>query len=561
MNFKVLISALCACVIVVAGCSSDGGGTGGGTAGTGGGGEGGMGGEGGSGGDGPPATIDCDTDLPDPSSYAVDDYFGNVPETATDDCTGDTFMPGDNNAQRLNVRLDNADPGDVICMAPGTYEMEARISISLVDGLTLKGTGESPDDTVLLFGGPGSDSGIFVQKDDVTIENLWVKNTSANGIEQDGTTGSVFRKVNVSWDDFCDQAIAPADCGQTCDCQGAFAPANCGNACENTSDCADGRLACDPNENVCVPNLETYCDDDLLTCGDEGTCVGDQGKNGAYGIYPTNCEDTLVEYSQATDASDAGIYIGKCGWLDDETTGGIVRYNIAANNVAGLEVENCLGVVAHDNLVFGNTGGLMPLQQPISADRPANTDVLMEDNDVYCNNGKNFAEVGVVQIIPVGSGLLSLGGQGVEIRNNDVQGNDTLGLVLVSSALTCAAAGADCPPYSYPYNPYAQDIYAHDNYFLNNGTNADTAGDFGLLFPLFGVGTPDNPTEDVLWDGILEEGGADPGICLGSDFDGTYRDMTDNACNDEPNTVAWAACAAMNTTTDTTGRLCDLESM
>lgn len=484
MKFKVLISAVFASIIAVAGCSDDSGNTGGsaGSAGTGG-----SAGSAGSG--GAPAAVDCNA-LPAVDGYAVAEVFDNVPETATDDCTNDPiFMPGPNAAARLNSYLDEeALPGSVICLAEGTYEMEATINISLVENIVLKGIGDSPDDTVLNFGGPGSGIGIFVQKDGVTVENLWVKNTGANGIEQDGTSGSVFRKVHVSWE----------------------------------------------NEN--------------------------QEDNGAYGIYPTNCEDTLVEFSQATDASDAGIYVGKCGWLDDETTGGVVRYNIAANNVAGLEVENCLDVVAHDNYVIGNTGGLMPLQQPISADRPANTGVLMENNRVYCNNGTNFATTGVVQIIPVGTGLLNLGGQGVEIRNNDVQGNDSLGLAIVSSSFTCDAANADCPPFSYEYNPYAEDIYAHDNFFLNNGTNADPDSDFYLVFDILNVGTPESPAEDVFWDGNIREGVTDPEICLGADFSGTYRDLTDNQCQMPASLPAYAACLAANSTTDTTGRLCDRPS-
>jgi len=449
----------------------------------------------------------------------VANVFDNVPVTSSDDCTDPRFMlDGADPGARLNSRLEIADPGDVICLEEGTYDMEVTINVSAVDNLTIKGIGDSPDDTVLRFGGPGSGIGIFVQKDDVTVENLWVKNSGANGIEQDGTSGSVFRKVHVSWDEFCDTDDAPA---------------NCGNACGGAGD----------------------CEDELLTCTD-GECVGDQGKNGAYGIYPTNCEDTLVEFSQASDAADAGIYIGKCGWLDAETTGGIVRYNIAANSVAGLEVENCLDVIAHDNLVMGNTGGLMPLQQPISADRPANTGVLMENNMVWCNNGENFAETGVVQIIPVGTGLLVLGGQGVEVRNNDVQGNRSLGMAIVSSSFTCDAAGADCPPFSYPYNPYAEDIYAHDNFFDNNGTNFDQESDFAILFTLLSLGTPDNPVEDILWDGQIRDGVDDPGICLGTDFTGTYRDLSHNMCQGVTPDVAYAGCLADNTDNDTTGRLC-----
>jgi parallel beta-helix repeat protein len=530
MKIHVLIGLALAGSLAVTGCSSSDNGNGGsgGSAGAGGdggvggegGGAGGAGGEGGSGGFTP---ISCDTDLPDPSSYVVDEVWPDeVPDTRTDDCT-ENFAPTDNSASDLNALIDGIGLDGVVCMAPGTYEMDQTINVSRAPGLTLKGTGDSPDDTVLLFGGPGTGIGIFVQNDNVTVENLWVRNTGANGIEQDGTTGSVFRKVHVSWDDFCDQSIAPE---------------NCGDPCEEDAD----------------------CEDPLLACGD-GTCIGDQGKNGAYGIYPTNCEDTLVEWSQATGGSDAGIYIGKCGWLDDETTGGVVHHNIAANNVAGLEVENCLDVVARDNLVFGNTGGLMPLQQPISESRPANTGVLMENNMVYCNNGENFAETGVVQIIPVGSGIVSLGGQGVEMRNNDIQGNDSLAAVLVSSSFTCDAAGADCPPYSYEYNAYTEMIFYHDNFVLNNGTNADTESDFGAIFALLGFGTEENPTEDVLFDGNLRMEGVDPDVCLGTDFDGTYRDLTQNQCQNPADTGEYITCLLTNNTTDTTGRICDLDPM
>ena len=203
----------------------------------------------------------------------------------------------------------------------------------------------------------------------------------------------------------------------------------------------------------------------------------------------------------------------------------------------------------------------MPLQQPISETRPANTGVLMENNQVYCNNGKNFAETGVVQIIPVGSGIVSLGGQGVEMRNNDVQGNDSFGASLVSSSFTCDAANADCPPYSYPYNAYAEQIYIHSNNIVNNGTNADFQSDFGAIFAMLGIGTEENPSEDILFDGNLRDEAVDPEVCIGSEFAGTYRDMGQNQCRDPESTIAFGFCLQENTTTSTDGRLCDLESM
>jgi parallel beta-helix repeat protein len=421
------------------------------------------------------------------TAYSVGDFY-DVPATATDDCTV-TFEDGDNNSNRLNVILDGADPGDVICIAEGTYEMEATVTIAAVPNLTLKGVGASPDDTVLNFGGPGTGKGILVQQDNVTIENMWVKNTGDNAVQQEEVTGSVFRKVHVSWD-------------------------------------INGE---------------------------------DMSLNGAYALYPTDCEDTLVEYNHLQGASDAGIYVGKCGWGNESPGGGLVRYNIVHENVLGLEVENSRGVVVHDNTMVNNTAGLLSLQQPISVEKPSNTDIVWYRNDSYCNNHPNFAATGVAQIAPPGSGAIIYSGDGQELCNNNVQGNITGGFLIVSNYLICQVdPPTDC---NVPegYVPYAINIYVHDNYYADNGTSPQ--GEFAALFLALGIGTEENPVEDVFWDGYIypEAPGGDPGICLGADNTASYRDMTDNQCQDVAggDLVGVITCANENNTTSTAGRLCD----
>jgi len=353
MNFKVLISAILASLIAVVGCSSDSGGAGsGGDAGSGG-----SGGSAGSGGGiakcetgfgGFPAP-DCES-LPDLTAYSVG-LFYEVPPTS-DDCPGGTFEGAAMNASALNVMLGNADIGDIICIAEGTYQMEATVNVP-IPGITLKGIGASPDDTVLNFGGPGTGKGILVEQSNVTIENMWVKNTGDNGVQQQEVTGSVFRKLHVSWD-------------------------------------VNG-------ENM---NL-----------------------NGGYAVYPTFCQDTLIEYNQLQGASDAGIYVGKCGWDDDEETkGGIVRYNVVHENVLGLEIENSLDVVLHDNTMVNNTAGLLTIAQPGAwgdGQTPSNTNGVWYDNDSYCNNHPNFAAGGVPAIAPPGTGALVYGGDGQERGGGD----------------------------------------------------------------------------------------------------------------------------------------------
>jgi parallel beta-helix repeat protein len=59
---------------------------------------------------------------------------------------------------------------------------------------------------------------------------------------------------------------------------------------------------------------------------------GPDEKNGAYGIYPVQTENVLLEESVAIGASDAGIYVG-------QSRNVVVRNNRAERNVAGIEIE------------------------------------------------------------------------------------------------------------------------------------------------------------------------------------------------------------------------------
>ena len=60
---------------------------------------------------------------------------------------------------------------------------------------------------------------------------------------------------------------------------------------------------------------------------------GPDESNGAYGIYPVQTENVLIEECVAIAASDAGIYVGQSRNI-------VVRNNLAEYNVAGIEIEN-----------------------------------------------------------------------------------------------------------------------------------------------------------------------------------------------------------------------------
>lgn len=78
---------------------------------------------------------------------------------------------------------------------------------------------------------------------------------------------------------------------------------------------------------------------------------GPTTENGAYGIYPVQTENTLIDGVVAIGASDAGIYVG-------QSRNVVVRNSRAERNVAGIEIENTIGADVYDNIAIGNTGGM-----------------------------------------------------------------------------------------------------------------------------------------------------------------------------------------------------------
>jgi len=69
---------------------------------------------------------------------------------------------------------------------------------------------------------------------------------------------------------------------------------------------------------------------------------GPKETNGAYGLYPVQCQNVLIEYSVSIGASDAGIYVGQSKDI-------IVRYSEAFDNVAGIEIENSINAEVYEN--------------------------------------------------------------------------------------------------------------------------------------------------------------------------------------------------------------------
>ncbi len=207
-------------------------------------------------------------------------------------------------------------------------------------------------------------------------------------------------------------------------------------------------------------------------------------ENGAYGIYPVQCTNVLIEDSEVRGASDAGIYVGQSRNI-------IVRRNKVWENVAGIEIENSFGADVYDNEATNNTGGILVFSLP---ELPVKNgrDSRIFRNRIYNNNHENFGLAGaIISTLPSGTGLQVMANENTEIFENTISDNQTYNIAILSYLVT--GREYDDPE----YDPFAEGIYVHDNVLEGGGDNPqgrafDLAQQFGGTFP------------DIVYDGFVD---------------------------------------------------------
>ncbi|MBV7316852.1 parallel beta-helix domain-containing protein [Shewanella sp. NIFS-20-20] len=195
--------------------------------------------------------------------------------------------------------------------------------------------------------------------------------------------------------------------------------------------------------------------------------------NGAYGLYPVECENILIEDSYVRGSADAGIYVGQSQYI-------VVRRNIAKENVAGIEIENSKYADVYDNEAMGNTGGILIFDLPIGNQRYGSS-VRIFNNKVYDNNTPNFANASAnpagVHIVPPGTGIIVLSTDDVEIFDNTITGHDTLGVTVSSFFIAEPDIQTFVGSYGQPgqaisdgWRPTPRNIYLHNNIIEDYGS-------------------------------------------------------------------------------------------
>ena len=229
---------------------------------------------------------------------------------------------------------------------------------------------------------------------------------------------------------------------------------------------------------------------------------GPDSRNGAYGLYPVQTRNVLIDGCVAIAASDAGIYVG-------QSENVIVRNSRAEYNVAGIEIENTNNADVYDNVATNNTGGVLVFNLPgLQLTNGSGTRVF--DNEIYDNNTLNFAPAGnIVGKVPTGTGIATIAGHRIEVFGNSIRDNNSVNFAAVSYLVT--EIQYDDPE----YDPYPDTLYVHDNEFSGGGT--EPTGELGFLLVQGLITIQEAPivVPDLIFDGVVDpDKAASPGVFL-----------------------------------------------
>jgi parallel beta-helix repeat protein len=212
-------------------------------------------------------------------------------------------------------------------------------------------------------------------------------------------------------------------------------------------------------------------------------------KNGGYGLYPVQCANVVIDKCVAIGASDAGIYVGQSKDI-------VVKNSKAYHNVAGIEIENSINAEVFENEAYHNTGGLLVFDLPDLIQKKGGN-VRVFRNKIHDNNLPNFAPKGnIVAKVPDGTGILILATNNVEVFENEIINNNSVGTGIISYFMT------ENPIKDEAYYPYPTGIYIHDNFYQRANVRPTGKGRFGQMFRFklkFGKEVP-----HILYDGIVD---------------------------------------------------------
>ncbi len=189
------------------------------------------------------------------------------------------------------------------------------------------------------------------------------------------------------------------------------------------------------------------------------------------GIWPTLSANGEVRKNISYGSLDSSL------WVEAAENVRVID-NELYRSPTGLEVTVSNDVYMEGNNVHDNTVGV-GLYHPSGAgigpdDWPSESfrAWTLVDNRIANNNLPNPVSGGLVGALPPGMGILLLGVDDVEIRDNEITGNDFVGVVLVDYCLAVDGSDNSCennPPFFTDTSPDNNRLI--DNVITGNGTN------------------------------------------------------------------------------------------
>lgn len=237
--------------------------------------------------------------------------------------------------------------------------------------------------------------------------------------------------------------------------------------------------------------------------------------NGAYALYPVTSRNVFIDNCYVRGASDAGIYVGQSEKV-------VVRNCFVEENVAGLEIENCIAADVYDNEAYNNTGGILVFDLANLPVIPNGTQCRVYNNLIRENAHANFAPGGTVSDIPPGTGIMLLSSDNVEIFGNTITNNNIMGIGIISMVtLDALTSGNTTDP---NYDLYTYNTYIHDN---NIQRTTDYPADLNNMGVLLASLYQNGDIPDIVYDGVIPPSVTDDteGICIQNNGSATFVDL------------------------------------
>lgn len=180
--------------------------------------------------------------------------------------------------------------------------------------------------------------------------------------------------------------------------------------------------------------------------------------NEEYGPFPVCSRDGVISHNFASGHKDAAIYVG-----DDDNV--VVRNNTVINSAIGIEIENSINCTVRNNIMNGNTAGMLVVVLP-GLPMPFTDNVVITNNVITNNNLPNPGGGLVGLFLPTGTGILNVGGDNVRIRGNVISGNDSFGVAIIGNAFGILFGDPRI-------EPFVDGNVVRNNTITNNGNSPD----------------------------------------------------------------------------------------